>query len=114
MEAAAPSTGPAPLGPPLVVGVTSWWACARDHEANLPVRACLAHGYDEPSAHVVALRLIAEGHCPACPDEALTATQVALYGRATTWGRCGSDWRAGGSGASLEWESRPGPAMVQR
>jgi len=78
------------------------------------VQGGLAHGYDEPSAHVVALGLIAVGHCPACPDEALAATKVALDGRATTWGRCGSDWRAGGSGAGLGWESRPGPAMVQR
>lgn len=81
------------------------------------MQARLAHGYDEPGAHVVVLRLIAEGHCPACPDEALAATQVALYGRVSAWGRCGccgGDWRAGGSGAGLEWESRPAPAMVQR
>lgn len=94
--------------------MTSWWACAQDHEAHRNVDAPLAHGFDEPSAHGVVLGLIAEGHCPACPDEVLAPVEVTLYWQLTTWahgGCCRSDWRAQRTGADLAWESRPGPEM---
>ena len=65
------------------------WLLCPAHDTTAPHgRDRLAHGYDPSAAASVAVALLAEGHCPACPSVRLAPTTQTLYGREYPMSSC--------------------------
>ena len=88
--------------------VTTGWVACPDryrHEADAGrLAAASGHGWDPSRAAGAAAALLAEGHCPACPQVRLDPGDLVLYGEARQVGRCaccGAAWVLGPDGTYL-------------